>query len=137
MEFDKAGYPLPPRKTPKEEEAEHKKWFESMEPEDGYEEFDPAAEGLTAEDMEDPFLEAAVPEPVEGGVDDDPPMRDVDYENIPEWAGEMLGMDDPLDAPWRLKTEEVVRQVSQGRPAASRVPWGGRGKEGLTARAGH
>lgn len=123
VEFDKYGFPLPPKQSNKELEEAHQKWFEGMEPAEGYDVYDPAKDGLTGEDVErDPFLEekaaeateptpaaaAAAAATAEGAESTD---RWADYDNLPEWAGEMVGMDDPLDAPWRLKTEDIVRQV--------------------------
>jgi hypothetical protein len=107
VEFDKYGLPIPPKKSQKELEEEHEKYMESLAPEGGFEEFDPATLGLKPEDLDhDPFLE----EPSDDNADYEP-----DWDNIPQFAGEFNGADDPLDAPWRLATYDVVAKVRTDR----------------------
>lgn len=121
VEFDKYGFPIPPKKSSKELEEEHRKWMESMEPAEGYEVFDPAQEGFTREEIEnDPLLDPTASEAAaaaqaaaqqaaldsgEASLEEHEP----DWDNIPEYGGEFLGMDDPIDAPWRRKGEELIR----------------------------
>lgn len=135
VEFDKYGFPIPPKKSQKELEEEHRKWMESLEPPEGFPEFDLEGEGFTQEDLSshplaDPAAAesaaaaaaaaasaqaaqaaaaaaAAAAEGGEGaaGMEEYEP----DYDNIPAWGGELLGMDDPLDAPWRKQGEKLIR----------------------------
>lgn len=121
IEFDKYGFPIPPQKPAKELEEEHREWMESIEPPEGFPEFDAAKEGFSPEEMEnDPLLDPAVAVTTaetgaatvidvtaseEGAGQENEP----DWDNIPEYGGEFLGMDDPLDAPWRLHAEDVIR----------------------------
>src|SRR6056297_184494 len=61
IEFDKYGFPIPPQKPAKELEEEHREWMESIEPPEGFPEFDAAKEGFSPEEMEnDPLLDPAV-----------------------------------------------------------------------------
>jgi ribosome maturation factor RimP len=129
VEFDNYGFPIPPKKSAKELEEEHRKWMESIEPPEGFANFDPEAEGFTAEDitshpLADPAAAesaaaaaaaaasaqaAAAAAAAEEGDGSGLEEYEPDYDDIPEWGGELLGMDDPLDAPWRLKGEELIR----------------------------
>ena len=107
VEFDKFGFPIPPKKSQKEMEEEHQRWMKSLQP-DGFEQTDAATLGVAPELVEkDPFIDVT--------PDADPSMemgdRDADWDNLPEYAGEFLGMDDPLDAPWRLKAQGLIREV--------------------------
>ncbi len=129
VEFDKYGFPIPPKKSTKELEEEHKKWMESIEPAEGFDKFDPEAEGFTTEDITShPLADPAAAESAaaaaaaaataqaaaaavaaEEGDGSGLGEYEPDYDDIPEWGGELLGMDDPLDAPWRKKGEELIR----------------------------
>ncbi|CAM9262649.1 unnamed protein product [Ectocarpus fasciculatus] len=44
---------------------------------------------------------------------EDQPNPDDDEKDFPEVAGEIAGMDDPADAPWRLEAENIVRDQVQ------------------------
>lgn len=121
VEFDKYGFPIPPKKPAKELEEEHRKWLESIEPAEGFPEFDASKEGFTVEEMEndnlmDPAAAYAAAEAATAAAaaaqasgEGAPQEHEPDWDNIPEYAGEFLGMDDPLDAPWRRQGEELIR----------------------------
>jgi len=121
VEFDKYGFPIPPKKPAKELEEEHRKWLESIEPAEGFPEFDASKEGFTVEEMENDNLmdpaaayaaaeaATAVAAAAQASGEGAPQEHEPDWDNIPEYAGEFLGMDDPLDAPWRRQGEELIR----------------------------
>jgi hypothetical protein len=68
--------------------------------------------GMTEEEvLRDPFLsppEAVVASDAEDLLEND--WRP-DYSKLQEWNGEIDGMDDPLDAPWRVRGEEIMRKA--------------------------
>lgn len=121
VEFDKYGFPIPPKKPAKELEEEHRKWLESIEPPEGFPEFDASKEGFTVEEIEndnliDPAAAYAAAEAATAAAaaaqasgEGAPQENEPDWDNIPEYGGEFLGMDDPLDAPWRRQGEELIR----------------------------
>ncbi len=121
VEFDKYGFPIPPKKPAKELEEEHRKWLESIEPAEGFKEFDAAKEGYTVEEIEnDPLMDpeaayaaaeaaAAAAQAAQASGEGVPQEHEPDWDNIPEYGGEFLGMDDPLDVPWRRQGEELIR----------------------------